>query len=231
MTLAEIRGLSWESVRCAPALSSGELHLWKIPTAGRAAAAEASWPLLSAAERERAGRLRIALHRERYLRAQGGLRRILAHYVGERPGAIRFLRAAAGKPYLKDDPIHFNLTTSADLALVGVCLDQPVGVDCEQVRPRGEVEGVARRMFAPEVAERVSSAPHAARLEHFYIAWTALEADVKADGRGLFRHRADPLAATPRIGHCIPEPGFVAAVASPGLPPIARWRALILEDG
>ncbi len=149
--------------------------------------------------------------------------------MDRRPEELVFLRGGAGKPYLKDNPLHFNLTTSADLALLGVSLAEPVGVDCEQLRPRVEVDGVARRMFPAEVAEGVIAAPHAERLELFYRAWTALEADVKSDGRGLFRRQADPAVDAPRIDHCVPEPGFIAAVARVRLPPVEQWRALMLD--
>jgi 4'-phosphopantetheinyl transferase len=224
-----LHALAWERVSRAPTLDDGVLDLWKITACAEGDPATDVWPMLSPAERERAERLRLASHRERYLRAQGGLRRILASYVDCRPEDLVFLRGSAGKPYLKDTPLHFNLTTSADLALIGVSLKEPVGVDCEHVRPRLEVDGVARRMFPPEVAGRVISAPHPERLEHFYLAWTALEADVKSDGRGLFRRRADPPGHAPRIEHCTPHPGFIAAVARLRLPPVQQWRALILD--
>jgi 4'-phosphopantetheinyl transferase len=227
---AKIPALRWDAVDRAPTLHPGDLHLWKIATAGQGRPpADDLWALLSDAERERAARLRLNLHRERYLRAQSGLRRILASYVGCAPDAIVFLRGGAGKPYLEDTPLHFNLTTSGDLALLGVSLQEPVGVDCEHVRPRSELEGVARRMFPPMVAERVIAAPYPERLGHFYRAWTALEADVKSDGRGLFGRKNDPVGDLPQIDHCIPEPGFLAAVARVRLPSVQHWRALVLE--
>jgi 4'-phosphopantetheinyl transferase len=230
MGLTRLHTLDWKTVPRAPVLRPGALHMWKIATAGEGMpSADKLRPLLSGPERERAGRLRLELHRGRYLRAQGGLRRILASYVDRRPEELVFLRGSAGKPYLKDNPLHFNLTTTADLIVLGISLDEPVGVDCEHVRPRAEIEGVARRMFPPEVAEGVIAAPHAERLERFYRAWTALEADVKFDGRGLFRRKADPAVDAPRIDHCIPEPGFIAAVARVRLPPVEQWRALVLD--
>jgi 4'-phosphopantetheinyl transferase len=227
---AEIHALEWDKVDRAPTLRPWDLHLWKIATARQdAPPADALWCLLSDAERERAARLRLALHRERYLRAQGGLRRILASYLDRQPETLVFLRGSAGKPYLEETPLHFNLTTSGDLALLGVSLQEPVGVDCEHVRPRTELEGVARRMFPPAVAELVIAAPSPERLGHFYRAWTALEADVKSDGRGLFGRKCGPAGDAPQIQHCIPQPGFVAAVARVRLPSVQQWRALMLE--
>jgi 4'-phosphopantetheinyl transferase len=229
MQTKTLETLRWERVPNAPALQAGALHLWKIDARNADTPCSAELQdLLSPVERERMGRLQLALHRRRYLHAQAGLRKILASYLDCRPEKLVFLRGHVGKPYIEDTPLHFNLTTSADLALVGVSLDIPLGVDCEQVCPRAEVEGVARRMFPPEVAEHVMAAPEPERHERFYLAWTALEAVVKADGRGLFRQPIDPAAAPPEVRHCIPGPGVVAAVARARLPAVAEWRAMVL---
>jgi 4'-phosphopantetheinyl transferase len=83
-------------------------------------------------------------------------------------------------------------------------------------------------MFTPEQVRILSETPEPRRLEAFYRAWTALEADVKADGRGLFRPRAGP-AIPPQVMHCIPAPGHIAAVARAALPPLDTWVALELE--
>ncbi|MGA7979415.1 MAG: 4-phosphopantetheinyl transferase, partial [Chromatiaceae bacterium] len=104
--MTRLHALDWKTVPRAPVLPPGALHLWKIATAGqRTPSADKLWPLLSAPEMERAGRLRLELHRGRYLRAQGGLRKILASYMDRRPEALVFLRGGAGKPYLKDNPL------------------------------------------------------------------------------------------------------------------------------
>jgi 4'-phosphopantetheinyl transferase len=125
--------------------------------------------------------------------------------------------------------LEFNLTTTADIALVGVSLDSALGVDCEQVRPRTEMMAVARRMFAPRAVADLARLPESRRLEAFYRAWTALEADAKADGRGLFRPRASG-AVPAEIRHAIPAAGHIAAVAREVLPPIRSWAALELLD-
>ena len=85
-------------------------------------------------------------------------------------------------------------------------------------------------MFDPEQRRALAAAPAADRLEHFYRAWTALEADAKADGRGLFRARA-PGAPRPRIVHCIPEDGYIAAVAGLRVSPVRSWTTLDFDPG
>jgi 4'-phosphopantetheinyl transferase len=81
-------------------------------------------------------------------------------------------------------------------------------------------------MFSPEVAQALVDTPEPERIDAFYTAWTALEAEVKADGRGLFgpRDRNAPAGARSLgVAHFRPVPGFIAAVARRDLPPFAQW--------
>jgi 4'-phosphopantetheinyl transferase len=223
---------SWTPALSAPRLLPGGLHLWKINCEAQTPALDALWPVLSQQERKRAKGMRVKRHRERYVRAHAGLRRILSTYININPNSIEFLYGDQGKPRLAHragQPLEFNLTTSANLALVAVTRDCAVGVDCEWIRPRRELERIASRVFDPQALRALELAPEQDRLEIFYNAWTALEASVKADGRGLFRRRNMPPMAALDIVHCIPGEGFIAAVAGEGLPPSSGWRTLALR--
>jgi len=221
----------WYSPARPPALSPGGLQLWKIRTGDGSAPLTRLWPLLSRRESERATELRFDHHRARYVRARAGLRMVLSAYLGVEPRAIGLQYGEAGKPFLEDTSsgLEFNLTNSGDLALVALSVGAPIGVDCEQICDRGDMVAIANKMFTPEQAARIAAATPEDQLRQFHVAWTALEAEVKADGRGLLgRHR--PMAqAAPRIGHCVPEPGFIAAVAHERLPPVGAWVTLTLS--
>lgn len=213
-----------------PPLVSGGLHLWKIRTGDDGAPMFELAPLLSRREAERAQRLRMRHHRERYVRAHATLRAILSNYINIEPQQIVFSYGHAGKPSVENQAPHleFNLTTSGDLAFLGVSPEEPLGVDCEQVRVHKDYVGIARRMFRPEQTARIALATGQDQIRLFHLAWTALEAEVKADGRGLIHRKevVDPEAMG--IAHCIPEPGFIAAIASKTLPPVEQWTALEL---
>jgi len=221
----------WHSVARPPALSSGGLHLWKLRTGCGGAPLTRLWPLLSQQESERADKLRFDHHRARYVRARAGLRMILSAYLRIEPGAIGLRYGKAGKPFLEDTSsgLEFNLTNSGDLALVALSVGTPIGVDCERIRDRGDMVAIADRMFTPEQAARIAAAPPEERLRQFHVTWTALEAEVKADGRGLLGRHRPAAQAAPRIGHCVPEPGFIAAVACERLPPVGDWVTLTLS--
>jgi len=220
----------WHPVVHPPTLSPGGLHLWKIPTGGRGGSLGQLWSLLSRQESERAGKLKLDHHRERYVRAHAGLRMILSGYLGAAPEMIGFCYGEAGKSRLAGpcSGLEFNLTTSGDLALVALARGVPIGVDCEQVGDRGDVVAIARRMFSSEQASRIAAADEEERLRRFHIAWTALEAEVKRDGRGLLGRDESAARSVLSVRHCVPASGFIAAVVCERLPPVEDWVTLSL---
>jgi 4'-phosphopantetheinyl transferase len=235
----------WDPGAGPPPLSVEGLHLWRIQAGPGGANPGDLWDLLSEDEQARAQRFANRTLRDRYLRAHGELRLILGLYLAKHPQDIVFSTSARGKPTLSMEGgggwcnegasvsaasasatpavgLEFNLTGSHDLALVAIAVGHPVGVDCELIRPCSELLGIARRMFPPDIADGVACTPEAARLAAFYAAWTDLEARVKADGRGLFGPR-DPDALPLTAAHCVPQAGYLAAVARHGLPPTNAW--------
>ncbi|BCU07103.1 4'-phosphopantetheinyl transferase family protein [Allochromatium tepidum] len=219
------------SLELGSTLKPGALHLWRIDTGEGGADPDRCRTLLSETQRARVEALRHDAHRARYARALAGLNRILAAYLDRPPGQIRIERSPTGKPYLDgaDRRLAFSFSHSGDLALVALSTgaDAALGVDCEWIRPRASLTAIARRLFDPATVAELEAAPESERLERFHIAWTALEADVKCDGRGLFRPRP-PGAVAPQIAHVVPAPGYIAAVARARLPPVETWRMLEL---
>ncbi len=133
---------------------------------------------------------------------------MLAGYLGTDPTAVALRRGANGKPFLAglapgEEPaseslpgLHFNLSHSADLALIAVA-DREVGVDIERIRPR--------------------------RSTAFYEGWARHEAAVKCLGAGLTGRR--PVPEPPVAVRMLEvEVGFVAALAVAGktLPPVRQ---------
>jgi len=223
----KVKSVQWTASAVAPRLRRGALHLWKIACDGEDTDLNDLWSHLSPREYDKAHRLRQILHRQRYVCAHAGLRRILSMYMGTRPQDIVFAYGSMGKPSIRED-LEFNMTTSADLALVAVRLEQAVGIDCEHKVSRSNMAAIAKRMFDAETARRVELAPETRKVEVFSLAWTALEASVKADGSGLFRSHDITATANLDIAHFIPAAGYMAAVAGQHLPPPSDWTTLSL---
>lgn len=218
----------WRGAEGHPPLDEDSVHLWRVQVGPGGTDPAGLWSLLSLPEQARAERLATQTLRDRYVRTHGCLRQILSQYLKQHPHAIVFKESERGKPEVAQTAaglrrrIEFNLTGSHELALVAITLNLPIGVDCEFIRPRREILGIARRMFARQTVEALERTPEPQRLHAFYAEWTALEAQVKADGRGLFRPQ-DPTAPLLTTAHFSPQSGYVASVSRERLPAAHLW--------
>jgi 4'-phosphopantetheinyl transferase len=174
-----------------PPLAPGAVHVWRVRL-DDAAAAPALRPLLSDDERARADRFYTEDLRVRFTIAHGWKRRILARYVETRPASLAFACAEHGKPSLVDADahgVHFNLSHSADLALVAVRRGGPVGVDVEHWKRDVEHLEIADRFFSPNECRALFALADDPRavVAGFFAAWSRKEAYLKATGDGITR--------------------------------------------
>jgi 4'-phosphopantetheinyl transferase len=173
--------------------------------------------LLTADELLRAAAFKVEGGRRRFVIARAALRVLLGRYTGAEPSDLRFGASQSGKPRL-DSPssVQFNVSHSGDVAMIAIARDAEVGVDVEEVKPRADRYGVARRVFT--LAEREAIDGEAAFFRH----WVAKEAFVKATGRGMASVRS-----------------FEVVLEAPGGPRLvhvagdteeaARWTLAILD--
>jgi 4'-phosphopantetheinyl transferase len=148
---------------------------------------EAERRSLSAAELERANRFVYARDRRRYVAAHTQLRRLLATHTGMPEGSLCLREGEFGKPYL-DGAAHcqFNLSHSADVALVGIAGVGEIGVDVELLSSTPDAQSLAERHFtAGERNELAQCTPASERDLAFLRGWTRKEACLKALGSGL----------------------------------------------
>ncbi len=162
-----------------------DLWLWSLDCG--AVEADLRSTVLSAAERDRAGRFVQERDRIRFVSGRWRMREILADIVGTSAAALPLAEGLNGKPVLSEGPV-FNLSHAAGLAALAVTADRSVllGVDIEGARPVGA--GLARLAFAPEERAALQALDPSARDWAFFLGWTRKEAVVKASGAGL---RAD----------------------------------------
>ncbi len=226
-----------------PALSDGEVHIWRASLAVGATRLAALWATLPPDERARAERLHFERDRASFVAARGLLRAILGRYLGTPADELRFAYGPHGKPSLAwpgAPGLHFNLAHSQGLGLYAVACHREVGIDVEQQRPDLDLAALARQVLSPGELAAWQALPAAARAGAFWRAWTRKEAYVKARGQGLtmplgdlealgepaLRIPADPAEAG-RWSMCdvAPAPGYAAALAVEG----QGWQLLLWQ--
>jgi 4'-phosphopantetheinyl transferase len=143
--------------------------------------------LLSEDERQRAERFAFPALRQKYVLSRGLLRSLLGELLEIAAGDLTFAYGESGKPSLSAVPraIEFNMSHSGDMVAYAFTKTEPVGVDIEHRRDLKDLEGIAKRFFAPAEYEEMISLDTAARPQAFFNGWTRKEAYIKALGRGL----------------------------------------------
>jgi 4'-phosphopantetheinyl transferase len=184
------------SVNCvqspAAALAPGEIHVWQFPLTASESAFEDFTELLSSDERMRASRFHFEKDARRFTIARASMRIILAAYSAMPARDLRFVDSKNGKPALASAAvdIHFNLSHSGNLGLLGVALGREVGVDIEVIRSNIEIDQLAERFFSAHECESLRGLLEQERIAAFFRCWTCKEAFLKAQGVGLSRSLA-----------------------------------------
>ena len=171
----------------------GTAHVWW------ARRQDASAPLAGLLDRDERRRWAAYLReedRERFLVGCALAKTVIAAGTGRRPADVSFDRTCRqcgkphGKPAVTGGDLELSVAHSGDLVAVAVAA-APVGVDVEQMDGRrhelggGDVQALARLVFAErEMAELAAAAP-ADRARAFLVAWTRKEAVTKATGDGM----------------------------------------------
>jgi 4'-phosphopantetheinyl transferase len=141
---------------------------------------------LTHSEMDRASGFRFESDRRHWIACRSATRRILADLLGIDTADLPLETSSHGKPLLSQpyDGLHFNLSHCADMALLAVCVDGPVGIDIEsESRAPYLLECLDSFCHAEEIAELpANEEPRARRLLEI---WTAKEAVLKALGTGL----------------------------------------------
>jgi 4'-phosphopantetheinyl transferase len=164
------------------------VHLWRMALDTDERLLSRFRTFLSQEERDRAGRFRFEVDRRRYIARKGAQRAILARYLGIEPRELRFKQTAEGKLFLTSPwqrPIEFSTSSSDDLGLVAVAFGQRIGIDVENKARTVEYDAIASKFFTPLEARYIGSLTEEKKAEAFLACWTAKEAYVKAEGRGI----------------------------------------------
>jgi 4'-phosphopantetheinyl transferase len=188
-----------EIPRSVPSLEANQLHVWRLDLAPPAEVMPGLTELLSAEERDKAARFRFERDRVRYVAAHGGMRLILAAYVGADPNRLQFSTSAHGKPILasghaaapgknagwKPASQSFNLSHAGSWGLLAVGLRGFIGTDIERQRELPDLDRLAESVLSSGELAALQAREADRRAECFFQMWARKEAVVKAIGRGL----------------------------------------------
>lgn len=146
---------------------------------------ELCWRIIGDAERTRAERFRYDLHRDRYVRAHGRLRQILASYLDLPLDQVPIEVQKGGKPFIPGIDLQFNMSHSKDSAVYAVSAAGHIGIDVELFDRRVEIDDLSGHYYTPSEQAVLADLDPAARREMFFWLWTAKEARMKLTGEGL----------------------------------------------
>lgn len=145
--------------------------------------------MLDVQERARAARLVRPADRHRFVRRRAALRAILAEILGLGPAQVMYAPDAWGRLRLSPEVhrlnLNFSTSSSGALGLIAVTGGADLGVDIASVQPFDDLPLVAARVFSDEELETFGRQSGLSAVTSFFLRWTAMEASLKLDGRGL----------------------------------------------
>jgi 4'-phosphopantetheinyl transferase len=179
----------WSKGNCLYNPNANFIDLWRVdisnPELNR------HQECLSSDEHQRADKFILENIRNTFVRSRCALRlvlaRCLAHQAPTQARAIEFRYGNQGKPELASpavDDFQFNLSHSADIALIAVAKGRRVGVDVYNFSQSVDWRPIAKRSFSTYEISQLAKLPDAIQEKAFHKIWTQKEAYTKAIGDG-----------------------------------------------
>jgi len=144
---------------------------------------------LSAAEMEKADRLRLERDRRRYIVGRATLRELIGQKLGLQAHKVFIESGVRGKPFVRDLSLTgtvFNVSHSGELVAVAFSQSCRVGIDIEEIRQEPEYNGILANFFSEAENCYLEKLVEPERSKSFLEIWTAKEAYLKALGEGLY---------------------------------------------
>jgi 4'-phosphopantetheinyl transferase len=161
-----------------------KVDVWRINVTSNLSLLSVFLLIMSPEEIVRANSFYQTKDKYRYIIGHGTLRNILAKYLHQSPGAIKFVESANKKPCLinqAESNLFFNISYAGDWVLLAVA-NLEIGIDIETINPRLDFLEITQKNFSAEEADYINAGNST---ERFFLLWTRKEALLKATGKGL----------------------------------------------
>ncbi|MBF0287787.1 MAG: 4'-phosphopantetheinyl transferase superfamily protein [SAR324 cluster bacterium] len=172
-------------------LSKNEIHLWFVfPDEIQDTTLLSEYQqVLSPEEKQQWQRFHFEKHRHLYLVARALVRAILSRYTAIPPKLLEFSKNKYGKPELMvpDSTISlcFNLSHTEGLIILGVTLNQKIGVDVEDTERKNISALELKKFFSSQEFDDLQNLSGKEQGIRFFDYWTLKESYIKACGMGL----------------------------------------------
>lgn len=167
-------------------IHKGEVIIWQIELNVSDNQIDNYLKVLVGEELLKANRFKFKKDRRNFVVCRGVLRILIGHYLNLNPKDVQFRYSEFKKPCLKDSfNLHFNVSHSEDIAIIGFFMDKPIGVDIEYLKSDFDLMGIANGFFSEKEIYALKQVPEQESNISFYRCWTRKEAFIKAEGSGL----------------------------------------------
>ena len=184
----------WLQASATPTFPTSRVDVWRVGL-DEPAKAGSEAGVLSTDEIARANRFHFERDRIHFTRCRSALRKLLAGYLAIPAAEIGFEYLSSGKPQLaaEQNPraLQFNVSHSANMALIAFGSEHRLGVDIEEIRVDVDTNSLAERFFSLRERDGLRALPDHLRVPGFFACWTRKEAFLKATGDGLSFPLAD----------------------------------------
>jgi 4'-phosphopantetheinyl transferase len=170
-------------------LAAGIIDFWWQDLAELARSGRDVVGNLSPDERLRAERSSGGVTGSRFALGRGYLREVLGAYCNVHPSRIKFEYGPSGKPALAGisgaDRVTFSTSCAGRLIVIAITIGDELGIDIEPLMRHTDIAPIADAVFSQNELDLFDVMPQRKRETAMVRGWTAKEAILKADGRGL----------------------------------------------
>jgi 4'-phosphopantetheinyl transferase len=139
---------------------------------------------INSEDKLKAERLHLVEDRYTYLICHTLLRLVLSRRLNIDPEEIPIVYDRNNKPWIRENPLFFNISHSREAFAFAISQYSRVGIDLEKVDRNINFESITKRFFSREENEFILESP-CDSTDRFFLLWTRKEALLKALGTGI----------------------------------------------